>query len=303
MNRKKYMGDTRYAKVLEKMDLLGIMDITTTRQHKNGTITWKLPIKNQWDNGSSIEVGSFASGYVRNNNSCSTNYQLNKRRQSEPQYYKDCEWNSDFTKQTFSGKYNMYTTRECVLIPNEIDRLEYLIGFCLKNYYIRRANFIPNGDYIHIGSHNWEIEKAKNKNADQQFEMNALQNKLANSVPKWKYDEAMDLGKAQDCGHYDRINELEDSLESSDYRIKDLERMLDGHKGRETNHDQELEKAHNRVKDLEKIVNTLKDSNLGYKSREKDLENKLEKAYKNEFYPYSMEIRVNGQKYKVDCDE
>ena len=65
-----------------------------------------------------------------------------------------------------------------------------------------------------------------------------------------------------DCGHYDRINDLEDSLESSDYRIKDLERMLDGHKGRETNHDQELEKAHNRVKDLE--------------SKNRDLENKLD---------------------------
>ena len=37
----------------------------------------------------------------------------------------------------------------------------------------------------------------------------------------------------------------------------------------------------------------------GYKTREKDLEDKLDKAEKNEFYPYSMEIRVNGQKYKV----
>ena len=65
MNREKYMGDPRYAKVLEKMDLLGIVDVTTTRQDKNGTIVWRLPIKDQ-DSGILIEVASFESGYVRN---------------------------------------------------------------------------------------------------------------------------------------------------------------------------------------------------------------------------------------------
>ena len=34
MNRKEYNSDSRYRKVLEQMDLLGIMDITTTRQDK-----------------------------------------------------------------------------------------------------------------------------------------------------------------------------------------------------------------------------------------------------------------------------
>ena len=58
MNRAEYKNiadfhhnsGSRYAKVLEKMDLLGIMDISTTRQSKNGTIVWKLPIKN-WNSG------------------------------------------------------------------------------------------------------------------------------------------------------------------------------------------------------------------------------------------------------------
>ena len=45
MNRKGYNSDPRYAKVLEQMDLLGIMDISTTRQSKNGTIVWNLPVK------------------------------------------------------------------------------------------------------------------------------------------------------------------------------------------------------------------------------------------------------------------
>ena len=74
MNRKinmhsKYYGDSRYEKVWEQMQLLGIEDITTYRQEKNGTITWRLPIKNTWRNGKPIEVASFKSGYVRNNNS------------------------------------------------------------------------------------------------------------------------------------------------------------------------------------------------------------------------------------------
>ena len=73
MNRKRYTSDPRYSAVLDNMDLLGIMDITTTRQDKNGTIVWKLPIKNNWPgnraNASYIEVASFKTGYVRNQNS------------------------------------------------------------------------------------------------------------------------------------------------------------------------------------------------------------------------------------------
>ena len=132
MNREKYNSDPRYAKVLETMDLLGIVDITTTRQDKNGTIVWKLPIKNEW-NGSLIEVASFKTGYVRNQNSASSNYQLNKTKKNY--------------EKTFSNGYEWWST-ERILIPIEIDRLEYLISYCLKNYYIGKANQVANGDYI-----------------------------------------------------------------------------------------------------------------------------------------------------------
>ena len=152
MNRKEYNSDPRYAKVLEQMDLLGIMDISTTRQSKNGTITWRLPIKNKWNNGSLIEVGSFSTGYVRNNNSGYSNYQLNKRCQNEPEYYPEREWVKDsdgeWSHQIKTGKYLKWTTRGCKLIPIEIDRLEYLISYCLKNYYIKHANQVSNGDFV-----------------------------------------------------------------------------------------------------------------------------------------------------------
>ena len=160
MNKKdKYFGDTRYEKVWEQMKLLGIQDITTMRQHKNGTITWRLPIKNKWNNGSFIKVGSFSTGYVRNNNSCSTNYQLNKRCEGEPQYFK-----------LNNGDYRKFTTRSCVLIPIEIDRLEYLISYCLKNYYIKHANFVADGEYVP----KWRYE-------------NALENEKLKSKIGWRY--------------------------------------------------------------------------------------------------------------------
>jgi hypothetical protein len=170
MNRKQYNSDPRYAKVLEQMDLLQIMDITTTRQHKNGTITWRLPIKNQWNNGSFIEVGSFASGMVRNNNSGYSNYQLNKCK-ADARYYKDYKWNENFTKQTFTGKYNKYVGKQRILIPIEIDRLEYLISYCLKNYYIKHANFVANGDYVP----KWKYESYKNEYKNRVNEVNSLE--------------------------------------------------------------------------------------------------------------------------------
>jgi len=151
MNREQYNSDTRYAKVLEQMDLLQIMDITTTRQHKNGTIVWKLPIKDQ-DSGILIEVASFASGYVRNQGkSTRSNFQLNKRCESEPDYYK-IEKNGETL-------YRKFTTRTCRLIPIEIDRLEYLITYCLKNYYIKGANQVAEGKYVSKWHHEYELKR------------------------------------------------------------------------------------------------------------------------------------------------
>ena len=139
MNNKRnlYCSDTRYEKVWEQMQLLDIQDISTERQIKNGTIVWKLPIKNEWKNSSFIEVASFNTGYVRNQNSASSNYQLNKQVDGKPEYFK-----------LSNGDYRKYTGKERVLIPIEIDRLEYLISYCLKNYYIKHANFVADGEYV-----------------------------------------------------------------------------------------------------------------------------------------------------------
>jgi len=205
-----YKGDGRYSKLGVTMDLLGIKDVSTTRQEKNGTIVWRLPIKNNNSGKTFIEVGSFKTGYIRNQNGGYTNYQLNKRCESEPQYY-----------ELPNGTYNKYTTRTCKLIPNEIDRLEYLIAYCLKNYYIKNANKVINGDYVAKWTH--------------EYEMNGLQNKLANSVPKWKYDEVT-RWKLQDCGHHDRIQDLESQInmlqeELSATKVRqDVSVIVNGHR-------------------------------------------------------------------------
>ena len=219
MNREKYMGDPRYAKVLEKMDLLGIMDVTTTRQDKNGTIVWKLPIKMEWpkdknDKGyKCIEVASFSTGYVRNQNSGYSNYQLNKRVENQPTYYKDYEWVDG--KQKWTGKYRQFTTRGCKLIPIEIDRLEYLISYCLKNYFIKRANQVVDGKYVSQWYHDWSLERANetySENIGAMARINDLEEKL----------DAMTEDRDQKADRTIKLEEKVNDLQNTLYRIKTL---------------------------------------------------------------------------------
>ena len=154
-----YKGDTRYEKVYEQMQLLGIQDVSTTRQVKNGTIVWRLPIKSQY-NGKYLEYASFKSGYVRNQGVDShSNWQVNKRKQNEPQYYPEYEWKGGYQVKT--GKYRRFITRGCELIPIEIDRLEYMMKYIIKNEFIKRANTVANGDYVPKWKHEDEIERTK----------------------------------------------------------------------------------------------------------------------------------------------
>ena len=146
----KYFGDTRYGKVWEQMKLLNIEDITTDRQHKNGTTVWKLPIKNNNSGKTNIEVASFSTGYVRNQNSGYSNYQLNKRK-FDDEYFQDYEWKTidgEYQQVKIPGQYRKWSRKTCVMIPIEIDRLEYLISYCLKNYFIKRANEVVDGNYV-----------------------------------------------------------------------------------------------------------------------------------------------------------
>jgi len=177
-NKWKYQGDSRYEKVWANMQLLGIQDVTTDRQHKNGTIVWQLPIKNNWPrkNASYIEVGSFSTGYVRNQNSGYSNYQLNKR-YFEDEYFKDYDWVDG--KQKWNGKYRKFNSKKCILIPIEIERLEYMMKYVVKNYYIKNANQVPNGEFYP----KWMYDSAKGDADFHEKRSDEYMQKFANVAP------------------------------------------------------------------------------------------------------------------------
>ena len=130
----------------QTMQLLDIQEVTTKQQNKNGTIVWRLPILS--DNPSKyLEYAAFKSGYVRNQGvDCHSNWQINKRKMSEPIYYPEHKWVDGYQVKT--GKYRKFTTRTCELIPIEIDRLEYMLKYIIKNEYIKRANTVQQGNFV-----------------------------------------------------------------------------------------------------------------------------------------------------------
>jgi len=212
----------------EQMDLLGIQDVTTNRQHRNGTVVWRLPIKNNNSGKTFIEVASFSTGYVRNQNSGYSNYQLNKRCDGEPEYF-----------QLANGDYRKFTTRSCKLIPNEIDRLEYLIAYCLKNYYIKNANQVVDGKYISKWYHEYELERANStysENTGAMHRIDELESEVRCLESKYQASQKdlYEMQQERDCArlheitqnehvHYDRIKDLEARLELKGQSVRDLE--------------------------------------------------------------------------------
>ena len=202
-NDYKYHSDSRYEKVHEQMQLLGIEDVTTSRQNNNGTVVWLLPIKINYPGNKErfIEVASFSTGYVRNQNSGYTNYQLNKRCEGEPEYFK-----------LSNGDYRKFTTRSCVLIPKEIDRLEYMMKYCVKNYYIKNANQVPDGDFVP----KWRLD-----NAIEDRDNQAWRDKV-----KFLEQEVMDITEYRDL-HLDERIKLEEKLDAmTEDRDQNVDRTI-----------------------------------------------------------------------------
>ena len=120
--------------LLKVFDLLQIKEITTDRQKKNGTRVFKLPMKAYWRYAGYSEpviLATYKSGYVRR---LVTNsgvyggagcYQLNKVTKGD-RYYK-----------LSSGDYRKFNVHKRTLIPNEVDRLQYLLDYAIKNWYCK----------------------------------------------------------------------------------------------------------------------------------------------------------------------
>ena len=189
-----YKGDDRYEKIKEQMDLLSITDVTTERQVLNGTIVWRMPFKAR---GNYIEYGAFTTGYVRNQgNQCHSNWQCNKRVEGEPRYF-----------ELPNGDYRKYVGKVCKMIPIEIDRLEYMMKYVIKNEFIKRAKLLET-DFVP----KWQYDNLRETIIDHGVEMHVqdLENEL-------------DIAKQDVEFHEQRANEYRN-------KIEDVTVTIDGHK-------------------------------------------------------------------------
>tara|TARA_R100001594_G_scaffold62275_2_gene96586 strand:- start:68 stop:571 length:504 start_codon:yes stop_codon:yes gene_type:complete len=164
--------------IKEKMQLLGIQEVTTKRQKNNGTREFKLPINDPY--GDAIHVASFASGYVRRTKTggYSSDWQLNKTKKKK----RYVEMNDYDTGRPIIRTFHD-TVR--VLIENEQERLDYLISYCLKNYYINQANKLSNGEYI----------------------------------PKWKHEADLSEQFAKGFGHANEVQEVKVIVNGHRYNV------------------------------------------------------------------------------------
>ena len=109
-----------------------IKEVTTQRQAINGTREFEFPVPSRRP-ASRLRLACFKSGYVRNQNSCSSNYQLNKQ-------YKQNR------RTTFLTENGLETTEYVGIarahIWNQLARLNYMLEYYLRNY---KLNTITNG--------------------------------------------------------------------------------------------------------------------------------------------------------------
>ena len=112
--------------------ILGIKDVTTNRQRKNGTTVYELPIQQMYgpSNKHPLRFATYRAGYVRNVTECNASpYQINK------------------TKKRPAGTDGYhFETVERILIPSWEERLIYLAKFIIKNYY-QKPTYLIN-DYV-----------------------------------------------------------------------------------------------------------------------------------------------------------
>ena len=105
-----------------------IKEVTTQRQAINGTREFEFPVpsRKRWPNSNKLRLACYKSGYVRNVNSCSSNYQLNPvyKREQRQMFLTD-----EGILKTYI--YNGYTRTK---IWNTMARMKFMLDFYLKNY-------------------------------------------------------------------------------------------------------------------------------------------------------------------------
>ena len=104
-----------------------IREVTTQRQAKNGTREFEFPVSahKQWNRKARRRLACFKTGYVRNQNSCASPYQLN------PQYKRVKKW-VFLTNEGLKTK--TYITISRAKIYSGMARLNYMLEFYKRNY-------------------------------------------------------------------------------------------------------------------------------------------------------------------------
>ena len=110
-----------------------IKEVTTQKQALNGTREFEFPVPARsafysgqtWYSKDKLRLAVFKSGYVRNQNGCSSAYQINK------QYKQNVRW----TFLTPDGlETRQYTQTARALIYSGLARLNYMLEYYIKNY-------------------------------------------------------------------------------------------------------------------------------------------------------------------------
>ena len=116
---------TTYEEIFE---LLGIKNVTSKRQRKNGTHVFEIPFETR--SGENIRLATYKSGAVRNLNSCYSCYQLNPTKLEK--------WQNT----SFDHKVR-------IPITSHEERLEFLLKFIVRNYYKKQHTITKWKTYTH----------------------------------------------------------------------------------------------------------------------------------------------------------
>jgi|TARA_R110002060_G_scaffold1186_1_gene2575 hypothetical protein len=111
-----------------------IKEVTTQRQAKNETRVFEFPVPSRYFHLKGerfaskirLRLACFKSGYVRNQNSCSSNYQLNPVYRSEE---RQMFLTDNGVLKTY--KYDMHRRTK---IWNSMARLKFMLDFYIRNY-------------------------------------------------------------------------------------------------------------------------------------------------------------------------
>lgn len=125
----------KYMETLRTLKRMGVKDVSSDRQVKNGTQVFRLPFKDAW--GHDIEFATYKSGYVRKLVKCGycPCYQINKTRKVDGGFF-------EITTGPHAGLFRKrYDHTERVLIENHGDRIEYLFDFITRNYFVAKPKY------------------------------------------------------------------------------------------------------------------------------------------------------------------